>query len=202
MTDRDPRRTRPRCYSFAPAAGFVNPVAAALVGALDELAGRHFDLIEDLPRIDLDFVPVGAPSSIAMITAHMIQAEILWVSRLSGERLADEVARTLRGVHTGPPSPLGAADLAVLCRQVREDVTKPRLAPIADIDAERCDRKPTISVRGVLMHLVWHWSYHNGQAGMLRMLRGKDYAWGFDGRIVGWAGESEERPKDAAGGMQ
>ena len=187
MTDKDRRRTRPRCYSFPPVPGFANPVAAALVGALDELTGRHFDLIEDLSQDDLDFVPAGAPSSIAMITAHMIQAEIFWLSRLSGEALAEELARSLRDVHAGPPSPLGAADLAVLCRQVREDVTKAHLAPIGDIDAECHDRKPTTSVRGVLMHLVWHWSYHNGQTGLLRMLRGKDYAWGFDGRIVGWA---------------
>lgn len=189
MTARKLKQTRPRCYGFPPATGFANPVAAALVGALDELTGRHFDLIEDLSREDLDFVPVHAPSSIAMITAHMIQAEIVWLTRLSGELLAQGVARALRDVHAGPPSPLGASDLAGLCRQVREEVTTGRLAPVVDIDAEHDDRKPTISVRGVLMHLVWHWSYHNGQAGLLRMIRGKDYAWGFDGRIVGWAGE-------------
>lgn len=189
MTDGEPRETRPRCYGFPPARGFAHPVAATLVAALDELADRHFDLIEDLPGEDLDFVPGQAPSSIAMITAHMIQSEIAWLSRLSGELLAQDVARVLSGVHAGPPSPLGAAELAGLCREVREETTKPRLAPIADIDAEGCDRKPTVSVRGVLMHLVWHWTYHSGQAGVLRMIRGKDYRWGFDGRVVGWADE-------------
>jgi uncharacterized damage-inducible protein DinB len=41
-----------------------------------------------------------------------------------------------------------------------------------------------MTVRGVLMHLVWHWTYHSGQVGLLRRLWGQGrYKWTFDRRV-------------------
>ena len=41
-----------------------------------------------------------------------------------------------------------------------------------------------MTVRGVLMHLVWHWTYHSGQVGLLRRLWGHArYKWTFDQNI-------------------
>jgi len=176
---------RPRCYSYAPAPGFGNPVAAHLVAALDELSARHFDLIGGATPEVLDFLPPHAPSSIAMITCHLAQGELLWMTRLTQHCAPDNLAAALdRGRHASR-SPYSAKALMTLAIRVREEVTRPRLVGLTDIDREVRDGTRVVSARGVLMHLVWHWTYHNGQAGMLTMLAGGDYDWALERRMVG-----------------
>ena len=70
-----------------------------------------------------------------------------------------------------------------LCRRVREEITKARLGSVADICAEVPHEKMPLTVRGVLMHQVWHWTYHTGQAGLLRRLAGARYRWRFAERL-------------------
>jgi uncharacterized damage-inducible protein DinB len=62
---------------------------------------------------------------------------------------------------------------------VRDEITFPALMTLENIDAVVPDQNRSMTPRGVLMHLVWHWTYHSGQIGLLRALWGSGYNWTF-----------------------
>jgi uncharacterized damage-inducible protein DinB len=66
-----------------------------------------------------------------------------------------------------------------VCARVRHEVTLPGLSRIQDLDACLPDDPRQMTVRGVLWHLIWHWTYHSGQVGLLRRLWGSRYKWTF-----------------------
>jgi uncharacterized damage-inducible protein DinB len=72
-----------------------------------------------------------------------------------------------------------AAELVTLCQRVRDEITFPALAVLEDIDAVMPNQNRPMTPRGVLMHLVWHWTYHSGQIGLLRESWGSGYNWTF-----------------------
>jgi uncharacterized damage-inducible protein DinB len=175
---------RPRRYAIEPRGGFASTEAGYGVAALDELSQRHFDLIRDVPPDVLHWVPAEGWYSIAMITAHLLQAEAGWIARVTGGRVPEDIGEALgRWRGGGEPAPC-VRELEAMGRRVREEVTTTRLAPVGDLDAEVPDGERVLSVRGVLMHLLWHWSYHGGQTGLIRGLRGLEYRWTFDERIA------------------
>jgi len=183
------RSSRPRRYDIGPEAECQHRGAGLAVAALDELSERLADLIRDLPTLALDYVPEGASNSIAMLTIHMVSAEAEWIARVTGTPIPADLQEPLepgRQDATGelPPSTNDAARLIVLCRRVRHEITIPALAGLVEIDAVVPDTKRPMTVAGVLMHLVWHWTYHSGQVGLLRRLWGARYQWTFD-RTVG-----------------
>jgi uncharacterized damage-inducible protein DinB len=183
------RSGRPRRYDFAPAPGCANRDAALAVSALDELSARLMDLLTDLPPEALRFVPEGGGNSIAMLALHMAAAEALWVSRLTGAALPEDLRETLAlGLQDAsgqlPPSAYNAATLAGACGEVRE-FTRAQLAPLHDLDHEVAAQPFPLDARGVLMHLIWHWTYHTGQVGLLRRLCGARYKWTFDKKLAG-----------------
>jgi len=186
MTVDATRTSRPRRYELSTPAEFANGEIARYVAALDELSERHFDLIADLPAAVLDFLPNGAPSTIAMITGHLAQGEAFWISRLTGRALAPEAARELTTARTSRPSPCDAGALIQLCRRVRQGHTTPALAAVSDAHTRIADGERVLTPVGVLMHLVWHWTYHNGQTGLICMQAGYDYDWSFHPRLVGF----------------
>ena len=189
MSVSDPRPSRPRRYDIHPVMGFASTEAAYAVAMLDELSERLFDLIADLPQDALDFVPEGGGNSIAMLTIHMAWAEAGWIARVTQTSIPPELERGLRpGKQDAsgdlPPFSATAQQLTDYCRIVRQEITKPALAPVVKIDAEVSDTQRPMTVRGVLMHLVWHWTYHSGQVGLLRRLWGQGrYKWTFDRRV-------------------
>jgi uncharacterized damage-inducible protein DinB len=182
------RPSRPRRYDVRPLPGFVLADAGLAAAALDELRERLYDMIADLPQEAMDFVPEGATNTIAMLTVHMAWAEATWVAKITGVPIPPELESRLSPGKQGPsgdlpPLSAGASDLIALCRRVRDEITLPRLSALADIDAEIPDKTRPMTARGVLMHLVWHWTYHSGQVGVLRRLWGSRYRWTFDRRV-------------------
>jgi uncharacterized damage-inducible protein DinB len=189
MTPSLNRPSRPRRYDIQPLSGFVHPGAALAAAALEELRERLYDMIADLPQEAMDFVPEGATNTIAMLTVHMAWAEAIWVANITGLPIPDELEPRLSPGKQGPSGDLpsfsdSAAELIALCRRVRDEVTLPRLSVLENIDLEIPDANRPMTARGVLMHLVWHWTYHSGQVGLLRRLWGSRYKWTFD-RTVG-----------------
>ena len=181
------RQGRPRRYALQAVAGFADDTVASAVAALDELRARVIDQISDLPPDALRFVPKGSTLSIAALVEHLVWAEEGWIRRVSGvEAPADLHAAVLeagRGVPAGESivPDVDAGDLVALCHRVGDEVTLPALAALTNIDTEfRADVQPT-TPRGVLMHLIWHWTYHSGQIGLLRELWGSRYTWTFEG---------------------
>jgi uncharacterized damage-inducible protein DinB len=177
---------RPRRYDISPVIGFANPGAAYAAAMLDELLERLLDLIADLAEPTLEYVPPGATNSIAMLVIHMAWAEASWIATATGIEIPADLAQRLQPGKQGPSGDLASASATVdrltsLCYDVRQQVTRPALAAVSDIDRQVPDQDRTMTVRGVLMHLVWHWTYHSGQVGLLRRLWGETrYKWTFD----------------------
>jgi uncharacterized damage-inducible protein DinB len=173
---------RPRRYGLPPLPGFANPEAAAMAAWLRELAERVYDQIADLPREALDFSPEGTLLSIGRLVAHLAWAEATWVSRLTGEPIPEELQKgldlgALTAFDRPPPPSAGAAELIGFCRGVQERYSGPALSRVADISAPLQAGGRTVNVRGVLSQLQWHWTYHSGQIGLLRLQWGSDYTW-------------------------
>ena len=185
MKPSSPKPGRPRRYDLYPAPGFRNQDAAYAVAALDELGERLFDLVSDLPQDAADFVPKGAINSIAMLVVHMAWAEAGWIARVTQAPIPPDLQQRLRPgrqAATGDlsPSSVSVSQQIELCRRVRQEVTRPALRSLTDIDVEITDAQRPMTVRGVLMHLIWHWTYHSGQVGLLRRLWGRSrYQWTF-----------------------
>jgi uncharacterized damage-inducible protein DinB len=183
------RSGRPRRYDIRPVSRerVANREAAYAVALLDELSERLFDLISDLPQEALDFVPEGTTNSIAMLVLHMASAEAGWIARSTRASIAPELEQLLRAGRQGgsgdlPPSSSSPEQLIELCRRVRQEVTDPALSSLPDIDFEIPGERGAMTLRQVLMHLIWHWTYHSGQVGSLRRLWGSRYKWTFAAR--------------------
>ena len=177
-----PRPGRPRRYTLDPPPGFANIELAHSVALLQELAERVYDQIEDLPADALDYTAQDAPLSITMLVLHMAWAELWWVRRICGVEIADSLNREIqRGaldkIGQPPPSGYSASELIAICRRAQGEYSQPGLAGIEDIDEVLKKDGFTFSVRGAMGQLAWHWSYHSGQIGLLRLLWGSDYQW-------------------------
>jgi len=185
------RPGRPRSYEFTPVDGFANRDAAYLVSGLDELQERLYDVIRDLPPEALAFVPAGGTNSIAMLCTHMAWAEATWVCSVMRRDVPEEIRQLLKGGSQDSTGELPARDdatdavrLVDAAKKVRDAITKTLLPPVVDIDAEVVAGARTLSVRGVLLNQLWHWTYHTGQVGMLRRLSGARYNWTYGDRIA------------------
>ena len=175
---------RPREYTLEPPAGFASREVALALAALDELMARAIDQFEDLPQAGLNFAPEGTPITIAALAIHLAWAEKGWITRITGCAVPDDLNERLE---PGNLTPKGeavvttetAADLVTLCHRVRDEITTPALAAMVDADVVIEDGSRSMTPRGVLMHLIWHWTYHSAHIGLIRELWGSDYAWTF-----------------------
>ncbi|UCF99465.1 MAG: DinB family protein [Spirochaetaceae bacterium] len=192
MKEKQDKIGRKRRYTLEPPAGFANRELAHSVAQLQELAERVYDQIVDLAGEALDFTARDTPLSISMLVLHMAWAEARWVQRLTGVEIPDPLRREIEkgslsniggappgGAPPGEPPPSGyaASKLIELCRQVQRDYAQPALSDIKDMDTVVTKDGQTFSVRGVIGQLAWHWIYHSGQIGLLRLIWGSDYQW-------------------------
>lgn len=182
---------RPRRYDLRPVTGFANADVALAVAALDELLERTLDQFGDLPQEALNFTPQGTPLTISALVVHMAWAEMGWVERIAQASIPDDLRARLdpgRKVPKGEAvtSTESARDLTALCRRVRDKVTYPALATITDADAVIDNPQHPLTPRGVLMHLIWHWTYHSAHIGLLRELWGSEYTWMFGSLLADW----------------
>ena len=176
--------SRPRRYDLRPVAGFANQDVALAVAALDELLERTLDQFDDLPQEALAFAPQGTPLTIGALVIHMAWAEMGWVERVAPASIPDDLRARLESGRKVPKgegvtSTETARDLVTLCRRVRDEVSYPALATLTDADVIIHSWQRPLTPRGVLMHLIWHWTYHSAHIGLLRELWGSDYTWTF-----------------------
>lgn len=182
MNQKQDKIGRPRRYTLKPPAGFANTELAHGVAQLQELAERVYDQIVDLPGEALDYTAQDATLTISMLVLHMAWAEALWVRRITGVKVPDPLLReiekgSLSKLGEAPPPGYTASPLIEICRQVQKDYSQPALSDIEDIDTVLSKEGSTFSVRGIMGQLAWHWTYHSGQIGLLRLLWGSDYQW-------------------------
>ena len=173
---------RPRRYNLKPLSGFANTELAQGAALLQELAERVYDQIIDLPGEALDHTVQDTTLSISMLVLHMAWAEANWVRRITGVEIPDPLYKeiekgSLSRLSDPPPPGYAASTLIELCRRVQKDYSQPALVDIENIDGVLTKEGSTFSVRGIMGQLAWHWTYHSGQIGLLRLLWGSDYRW-------------------------
>lgn len=181
-----PREGRPRAYDLPLPDGFASADIAAMYAMIEELSERAFDLAVDLTPDELAAKPGGSLNSIHMLISHMIWADVKRYAEATGEAIPDWAETAL------PAEPFGtigqtAAQLVEFGRRARDEFVKPALAKVADADAP-IDGFPGMqraTVRGLMVHLTWHWNYHGGQVGLLRRMVGRPYRWTFDRTMTG-----------------
>jgi len=184
-TNLEMKRGRPREYNIRPVPGFADEGVALAVATLDELRARVIDQIADLPLDALTFVPQGTTLSIAVLAAHLVWAEVRWIERISATKAPAELCAAVGAAGRAVPAgdlvilDLDAEALVSLCMRVREEFTFPVLARVTDIEVELPGEDRAMTPRAVLMHLIWHWTYHSAHIGLIREQWGSGYEWTF-----------------------
>ena len=174
------RKGRPRHYDIAPASGYADQATAFVAAWLAELRERVVDQISNLPPDALNYVSGPTKLSIARLVRHMAWGEVGWMTRTGAPQPAEDLAALLNtdalsGFETDPAPASSASELVTAVRRAAAEVVEPALRSAGDIDAVVIDDGTTL--RGVLMHLQWHWTYHSGQVGLLQFEWGSDYEW-------------------------
>ena len=145
----------------------------------------------------LEYSCPGTNLNIRWLIAHLIQSEFGWMKRIGPapgnaevESLESAISwagttayrndfdRSVTGGPTRPKDRPSAGDLINLCSVLESEVSLPILSRIEDISSATSHSNLT-TVEKALAHLLWHWTYHSGQIGLLRLLWGSDYEWKF-----------------------
>jgi uncharacterized damage-inducible protein DinB len=181
---KDTKEGRLRKYNLDPFPEAADRSVGYFIAVLEELAERVFDQISDLPVEALTFIPKGSYLSIGKLVTHLASGEARTVARITGQEIPKDLAEELSGgeresLSAPLESPRSAADLIATWRRVREEMTRPLLCKVTDLDAPvQVERGPN-TVRQMLMHLIWHSIYHSGHIGLTRLLWGSDYNWRY-----------------------
>lgn len=184
------KQGRARRYDFSGPKDFADKDVAAYAAALVELSERAADQLIDLPPEGMDFLPPGTNLSIGRLALHMAWAEASWLRRASGRDMPADLEKILapaaldRFSENPAPAPPAPA-VADLYRRLRSDYSWPILREVRDPGAVFTTKGLGANYRGILAHLLWHWTYHSGQIGLIRLQWGSDYVWTFgDGLIL------------------
>jgi len=178
-----PKEGRPRRYPTEPLGGFAVAVIGFHAAEIEELHERAYDLIDDLPVSAINFVPQGANLSIGLLAVHMIVAETTLVHRLTAQEIPSVIESEPNYAdftpYGTPLKPFGSgASIVALGKTVFGEYTIPSLRAIDSLEIPG-PIPPLPTAREVLRHLSWHWIYHSGQIGLIRLQWGSDYEWRF-----------------------
>ena len=177
------KQGRPRRYPSTPLEGFADPAVGSFAAGIDELHERTYDLIVDLPVSAINFVAPNSALSIGWLATHMIVAEASLIGRIAGQPIPDAVTAEPNYATFTPYGTelkhFGSGESIVsLGKMVLAEYTLPALRGVSSIETETgFEALPTISE--TLRHLSWHWVYHSGQIGLIRLQWGSDYEWRF-----------------------
>jgi len=171
---------RPRRFSFGEP-GVLGPELFSILEFLDELAIRTEDQVNHLPPEALNHVIPPSTLSIGRLVLHLISADrTLLATALGGADEPPYAAQLARGLIADFATAPGSLDFApsilkehLLWRRVHL-LDRCRVPGFLDrtVDHPACRTN-----RELLTHLVWHWSYHSGQIGLLAWEAGFDYTW-------------------------
>ena len=182
------KRGRARRYDFACADDYRNEFLGYSISALDELLERVVDQIEDLPGEGFEFRPEGVWFSLGWLPLHLAVSEYNQIHKIArglGQDAAELDSAFLAQLRYGDlhadgsiPEHLCDAGLMVdAMRRVRREVTEPFCKIISDPDQRLRGEESLTTPRNVIMHQMWHWTFHSGHIGLLRLQWGSDYEW-------------------------
>ena len=180
-----PKKGRPREYTFQPIQAISDKNLAIAASMLRELRERVIDQVCDLPVEALIFHPLGTNLSIGTLVVHLVWAEAGWISTLAGgdepsdlRKDTDDIGQAILAGLDPPSSMIPAFELVKLCKRIEVEVTIPELSSLEiGFDEVIKRRERMMTPRGVLMHLIWHWTYHSAHIGLLREQWGSNYTW-------------------------
>ncbi len=176
--------SRGREYTFRPPGGFKDREVAMMAAMLVEAAERVYDVLDHADYEKLHFIPTGSYLSVARLVKHMAWAEAGWIGRLCDKTAPPELLALFGDLAPGKLSDLVEGDETALelcgaIRRLRSEFCLPALADIDDVDRPFEAKSGPNTVRQVLSHLIWHWTYHSGQVGITLLQAGYDYQWAF-----------------------
>ena len=176
--------SRPRKYHLVGMSHFKNPEIGYFATLLDEASERLYDVLHSADERQLHFVPEGTYLSMAKLSKHMIWGEAAWVQRLGDEDVPVYADDLLGDMSPGRLDSIEemdetAAELIDAGRRLRADFSIPILRGLSDLDMKIDAERGPNTVRQILTHLLWHWTYHSGQVGFILLQAGYDYTWEF-----------------------
>lgn len=174
---------RPRHYDVSPSPGMKNARVAEYVSVLEELHERVFDQIIDLDGNMLNAAPGGITITIGRLGLHLASAEAGWMRRLGGDSIGSELFESLspgrlENFQSAPPPVRSPRIIIDLMDRVWKEITLPVCSSITDIK-QPARHESVNNAEKVFLHLMWHWTYHSGQIGLLALQAGRDYTWTF-----------------------
>jgi uncharacterized damage-inducible protein DinB len=179
---------RPRRYDFTAESQYPSEVIGYSVSVLDELLERVVDQIDDLPpeafayRHEAVWFPLGwLPLHLAVSEYNQVRrmAAGIGVSAPEADRELDDrlAIGSIRSSGTVPEELHNAELLIRAMRRARGEITKPICREISDAHVPVSGAEVLSTPQSVLMHLFWHWTYHSGHIGLMRLEWGSDYEW-------------------------
>ena len=184
MSSENPaKQGRSRVYPEHTLPGFKSDPVSYAAAEIAEFRRRVYDQIIDLPDEALNFVAPATQMSIGWLTGHLMIAEGIWMERISGEHIPSAISSHPGWSDTVPyGTPVGryenAPELVNLAERLFNEYSLPLLKSISDPSQETGLPNPA-TVGQVLRHLSWHWVYHSGHIGLLRLQWGSEYDWKF-----------------------
>ena len=190
MTGKDhgDKRGRPRRYDFRSDETCRDAVVGFAISTLNELLERVADQIVDLPPEAFSYSSPGSWFCLGWLPLHLAWAENHQMMRIAGglgipqPHLDDDIETrlshgALQSDGTVPAELQDASVLIDMMHTVRDSVSIPvcRLIDDATRVIPKADRLST--AQAVLMHQFWHWTYHSGHIGLMRLEWGSDYEW-------------------------
>jgi len=162
---------RPRRFGFG----------TDLVGFLEEVGERTEDQISHLPPEALNYTAPNSVLSVGRLVLHLVATDAklfpLLVPQSPWVPYADQLEPGVLAETTAPPGDLSRAPEVLrdhLSFRALYWLNACRAPGFADGPVVH----PACATAGELLsHLVWHWTYHSGQIGLLTLEAGYDYLW-------------------------
>ena len=173
---------RPRVYKFAKQSSAPDPEIAFHLDYIQELAQRVADQVEHLPHAAINYVAVNTQLSVGRLVLHLVSNDFKMMAMLSGSKLdPDFVARTTAGNLDNFSVPPGDTAFSKDIIKNHIENRKPESIKVRDniknMD-QAIDTHPKLkTVRELILHMEWHWTYHSGHIGLLAQEAGYDYTW-------------------------
>jgi len=175
------KQGRPRRFDFGAAGDPAGLELSFQLGFLDELAVRTEDQVNHLPPAALNFLGPNSTLSIGRLVLHLVQVDLKMLGTLvPGAPTPSYQGRLDKGLLSDFTTLPG--DLAFAPEILKEHLAY-RRTHLLDACREPglldrpVDHPACRTVREFLAHLIWHWSYHSGQIGLIAMEAGFDYVW-------------------------
>lgn len=159
-----PGEERPRVYRM--------PAESYDLSLLTELRHRVADQIKDLPEEVGNRRPPGVKNSIHFLVWHLCDGEGRWLSTFDAGLKEAYAAIFIPPFTKDDPIPRAALDGVF-------ESSKRLLGLYAESGRPRTIPPRFGHERAALAHLHWHWAYHCGQIGLLRVMLGYPYTWKF-----------------------